>query len=675
MHRFSASLLLFTSLFATAHTTETDSVSQRQMREVSVVAPSYALPNEQQPGRTYWQVESLKQLPHLFGTADPIRFLQMLPGVGTNNDYSSGIHIQGCSTAHNVVELAGAPVFNPSHLLGLFSVFTPSHFRGMALVKNMHGANFSNHLGGHLTFYPIDTLANRVHLNATFSFMESEGTLTLPTGSRGTLHLSGRGSYLNLLYKNALKLDEAAVRYALQDYNLTYTARPNARNRILASLYRGNDRFSLLQNELQIDGSLKWGNTVGSVVWDRQGSLGELRQTAYASHYRNDFGMDMEAMQLNLYSSILQAGYKGELAWEQGVTHVTTGAEYTYYSAKPLELNAEGVPTGTLEAPERTQAHELSAFAQADFPLGRRVNISGGLLISLFHPERRTYAALSPRLTLSYRPGRQHQIHLHYGIYHQYLHQITLTNGGLPVDYRIPSSIDLPPETAHSWALGYRYRTPGRTYELSVEVYYKRLRNQWEFNGAIFELFNAGSSLSQLLMKGKGNNYGIDLMLKRNRGPVTGWISYTLGRSDRRFPALSASQWFPSAFDRRHDLAVVATYRINRRWNLGADFVFASGTPYTKARSIYVINNNLISEYGPHNGARLSPSHRVDLSATYTIGTRKGCDQSLNLSVFNLYAHTNELFRYMGYEGGRFTAKPVYSLCRVLPSVGYTIKF
>ena len=175
------------------------------------------------------------------------RALQLLPGVSTNNDYSSGVRIQGCDASLNLLELDGAPVFNASHLLGLFSTFNASHFRGMSLVKNRHGADFPNRLGGRLSFHPLDSLVRRVHLDATFSFMESEGTLALPAGRGSTLYLSGRGSYLDLLYGPLLKFDGLGLGYGLQDYNLTWVCHPGERDRLRLSLYHGLDRMQLRQ--------------------------------------------------------------------------------------------------------------------------------------------------------------------------------------------------------------------------------------------------------------------------------------------------------------------------------------------------------------------------------------------------------------------------------------------
>ena len=211
--------------------------------------------------------------------------------------------------------------------------------------------------------------------------------------------------------------------------------------------------------------------------------------------------------------------------------------------------------------------------------------------------------------------------------------------------------------------------------EISAEVYYKKLSHQHEYSGSILDFFTQVYHIENNMIHGKGYNYGLNLMLKKNRGKLSGWVSYAIGSSRRRFPELSPTDWFNSTFDRRHDLSVVANYRFNRHWSLGGDFVYASGTPYTKAKSVYVINNNLVSEYGKYNGSNLPATHRMDIALTYRFTPRGHREQSLNLSIYNLYARRNVLFSYLDFQEENFGYKHVYSLCRMLPSIGYTLKF
>lgn len=669
-------LLSFLSESSFLYAERKDSLEQKKIKEVIVTAPTSSSFHTQTDGRIYWDIESLEDLPHVFGSADPFRFLQLLPGVSTNNDYTSGLFIQGCAASHTEIDIMGAPIFNASHMLGLFSVFNNSHFRGMALVQNRHDASFGNRLGGHLTFYPLDSVATAPHLNLTLSLIESSGTLTIPTGDKSTLYLSGRGSYLNLLYGNALSIDGSKVEYGLQDYNIGYVFKPDQTQKIGLNIYHGRDKFNFWSTDFQGTNDLAWQNTAISLDWNKHYQPFVLNQTAYISHNQNDFDLEINSVKSLIDASITQAGYKNTFEWQGHHTIWKAGFEYAFTSVSPLNYKTHSSYINTESHSTVTYGHDANLFINADNKLGDQFRLQSGLRTSFYINNHNKYGAIDPRLTLSWLPVANQEFFLHYGIYHQNIHQIALSNGGLPIDYWTNSSTKFKPERAHSLSFGYLGRFLNGTYELSADVYFKHLSNQTEFYGSILDFFlQQDNRFKDMLLTGKGRSYGISLMLKRNKGKLTGWIAYTLGKSERQFQALQANWWYNAYFDRRHDLNIVANYKLNRHWSLGGDFVYASGTPYTAAKNIYIINNNLVNEYGSHNGANLPPTHRLDLSATYYFTKKNKIQHSLNLSVYNVYFHRNVLFQYMGYWKDHYGKKSVHSICRALPSIGYTIKF
>ena len=361
MYKTISTLFLLVGLHQNLRASLADSLQSERMEEVEVKAYSPRILSDDQNGRLYWNMESLADMPHVLGSADPLRSLQLLPGVATNNDYTSGIHIQGCAASQSVLNMDGAPIFNASHLLGLFSVFNASHFRGMALVKNRHDAAFSNRLGGEISFYPTDSIARKVHLDATVSFMESEGTLTLPTGEHSTLYLSGRGSYLNLLYGNLLEIDEMQLRYGLQDYNLTFVQQAGAHDKIRLSLYHGQDRMNLLQEDFADENKLNWQNTAAALHWQHHSSRFILQQNATFSRYRNTLDMGISSVSLNLSSGITQAGYAARLEWTRGNLQWNGGVEYNYYHFRPMQFEVSGSFIENETPKFREDAHEANA--------------------------------------------------------------------------------------------------------------------------------------------------------------------------------------------------------------------------------------------------------------------------------------------------------------------------
>lgn len=652
-----------------------DTLSHKTIKEVIISTEKPTAFHIENKGRIYWDIKSLESLPHLFGSADPIRFLQLLPGVSTNNDYSSGLHIQGCESSQTLTDIGGASIFNASHLLGLFSTINNSHFRGMSLTKNRHDASFGNRLGGNLSFYPIDSLAACPHLNLTISMIESSGTLTLPTSKKSTLYISGRGSYLNLFYKNLLKTEDENFKYGMQDYNATLIYHPSTTDKINMHLFYSNDGFGYSSNEYMDDNKITWNNVAASVNHTKFMNNVVLQQNLSFSSYKDHINLNLNEVNTNMNASICQINYKNNAEWNKGRIKWKGGIEYTYYHIHPLCYEIQGSFINNSLKASTEQGHDANIFAGMTRSLSKRIELDAGFRFSLYYIPNKFYTFLEPRITLLWQIKNNHELTLHYGIYHQNIHQITLSNGGLPIDYWISSSQNYGPQLAHSTSLGYHTFSENRTYELSAEIYFKHLSNQKEFYGSILDVMQKGNTADDFILQGKGINYGIDVMVKRNGKHLSGWIGYSWGKSLRQFPQLHSTQWFYSDFDRRHDLTLAANYKLNEYWSFGGDFVFATGTPYTASENIYIINNNLVNEYGTYNGSNLPPNHRLDVSATFHFKERKRIKHSLNFSVYNVYAHRNVLFEYMGYKKGYYGKKSVYSLCRILPSLGYTLKF
>lgn len=665
--------LLFLSKSSAQHVAVTDSSTQK-IQEVDIVVkrPGFVQTNTQ--GRLYWDMSSLETMPHVLGSADPLRSLQLLPGVNTNNDYTSGLYIQGCSPSQSQIEMDGAPIFYPSHLLGLFSTFTTSHFRGMSLIQNRHDATSPNRVGGFVQFYPLDSLVTHPHLSSTVSFIQSEGTFSLPLSSKSTIYFSGRGSYLNLLYSNLLKADDLIMNYGLQDYNFTWQYNPNTSNKIRITTYYGQDHLKFIQNGMETENILKWYNALVSLNWLHYFPSCSLQQTAYHSRFQNSFNLNFGSYYSDMESSIAQSGYKIKIeGYAKNITW-KAGADYNHTYFAPLSYHLSGSYLNKPYKAEKVYTHELSGYGYIEFELARRWRLNTGIRFSLYHHENLLTAHADPRITCTYLITPNHSLNWHYGRLHQYIRQIALSNGSFPIDYWTASNKTLQPQEAHSFSCDYLFRSQNGSFELSAGGYAKLLNGQDEMNNNVLDLLLQQNKIEDYLLPGKGINYGINLLLKREKGAFTGWIGYTLGYSIRKFERLENGKWFPSDQDRRHDLTIVGNYKLNKHWTFSGNFIYASGTPYTGTHHIYLINNTLISEYGMHNGNNLTPTHRLDLSATYYFKKRKGIQHSVNFSVYNVYAHKNELFRFLKYSNEGFQIKPVYSLCKALPSIGYSIK-
>ena len=628
------------------------------------------------PGAVDWDLSSLRSLPRLLGAADPVRYAQLLPGVQTNNDFSSGLFIHGCDNAHNYTALDGAPVFNAAHLLGLFSVFNPLHFARMRLEKSAHTAAFPNRLGGRVELSAPDSLPPRPGGELEAGLIGSQATLSLPLGKAAALRLSGRGSYLNLLYGPLLRFDDSRLRYAFQDANASLLLRPSRRDRVQLSAYWGGDQLRIDEEALFSGGSLRWQNLVLSARWERRlGRGGVLGQQVYHSAYSARLRAGSGEAGLSLRTRLRETGWRGSLSLPWGsAARWETGASWQMRRVVPDELEAWGFNRALASDGRLPAAHEVSLYSQLQGRIAPRWEGHVGLRATAYRSGPMLRFALDPRAGVGWECSPQARVDLHYGVYHQYLHQARYGTMGLPIDFFYPADAALPPEYAHAFSLALR-RGFRRGWSFRLEGYYKLLFHQVEFTGSLLDLFYSGYSRAASLSAGRGKSYGLEFFVEKTSGRLQGWVGYTLGWSLRKFPAYGGGRYFPSSHERRHDLTVLATYRLSRRLTLGANFVFASGTPYTRPESVYIYGQNIVSEYGEPNACRLPDYHRLDLSADLLLSRRGALEHRLNVSAYNVYAARNVLYAYISVRQDEFRFKYMNSLCRLLPSVSYLLKF
>ena len=321
-------------------------------------------------------------------------------------------------------------------------------------------------------------------------------------------------------------------------------------------------------------------------------------------------------------------------------------------------------------------ASELSAYA------GCSGVITGGLCYGMalkgdiYRNEQDDYvsSSLNPSISLAYNKKRVGELMLVYSCQHQYLHNTGFTNIGFPVEFWFGSDGVNKPQRAHNIQLLYKKELGRGKYILDLGVYYKELYNQIEYNSSPLDLLNKEYDLDANLLHGKGYNYGVNISINKCSGRLTGWLAYSYGRALRKFDTLG-DKWFPANHERVHELNSVAAYRINKKMDIGANFIFASGTPFTVPKYFYIINGNVITEFDEHNAARLKPYMRLDLSFNYDIVNTDDKTSGINISLYNALFKSNSIYyRFKVYEGG-YALRGVSFLSRILPSISYYYKF
>ncbi len=624
-------------------------------------------------GTMLWDMSMMNELPKIMGNADPLHYAQMLPGVTTNGEYDAGLHILGCETSHNSVSIDGVPLYGVSHLLGIFSVFNASHFSQMRLRKTLVSGASTDCLGAEVdmqSFYqPTDSVTGEMAVG----LMSSQGTLRLPVSRQSELTLSLRGSYLNLLYSGLLKGDESTLKYSFYDANVTYNHRLNDRHSLRFNFYSGNDDATMSQTDMAADIMLKWKNLMTSLQWTYNDGTLQMTDRAYFTRTESQGGMSMTGLYANLPAWLHETGNKFSLRWKTW----TFGLDASAYTFRPQTPEVRSEFMNMTTGGEKTYSTLLAAYADKEWHLSTRLTATTGIRGTLYHAEGNTYRHLSPSIDMTYRHNDRLDISMGYAYRHQYLTKTGMSTLNTPFEFWLSAgTYGLLPQAAHTLNLSVRYTTPDGNYTATLEAYNKWLTNQTEYNGTIYSFVTTEYDLQSLLLNGKGHNYGINVMVAKNRGSITGWVTYAYGRAWRTYNDRTLRGTFPSSHERLHEVNGVITFHLGKQWDVGVTGVWATGTPFTAPKQYYLLNGRIIADFAEHNANRLKPYYRIDGSVNYHLRpTRHIHEQGLNLSIYNMTANQHDLFYYMKANDEGYHYKNMKFFMRVLPSISYYMKF
>ncbi len=643
---------------------------RQTLRQVTVSGQRVRTELRAEPGASVVGMGLLRSMPRVLGNADPMRYAQSLPGVQTNAEMDAGLHIQGSDNAHNIVSIGGVPIYNTAHLLGFFSVFNATHFASMRLAKSPAAPSAANRLGGSVDMAVADTVARRASGDVAVGPLSSQATLTLPAGRRASLTLSARAAYANLLYSRWLKVDGEELSYFFHDYNLTLTLRPNERNLVWLEAYYGGDDAGYAGGDYSMHTSLRWGNAMAALHWRHHAGALAIEQCAYFTRYHNRLNLNQATVSLRLPSSVATAGYKASARWRR----TEVGIDAAWHSLRPQEPSVSGDFAQRGASVGRQLAAEVSAWVGWRQPLGRVFLLAAGLRPTLYSARRVRFGA-DPTARLEWRVAPGARLSLSGGLRHQYLLRAGFSDVGLPTEFWLASGYGQEPQRAAFASLVAEAYLGRRAWRVEAELYYKRLKNQVEYGGNVFDFLYDDYSPADVLLTGDGHNYGFNLLVERRKGRLTGWIGYSYGRARRRYRGQETHGWRPAAHERPHELNAVATLKAGRRWSLGAALVVASGTPYTRVERFYVLGGNVLADYGPLYGERLPPYVRLDLSASYDFRLNGGRRSGINVSLCNATAHDNVLFYRLKVNESEYAYRPFSFALRVMPSVNYYFSF
>ncbi len=675
----------FMMLSLVMHSQEADSVRHYSL-DNSVVTSSVEKKAVKgvMTGNLTLDVEDLGWLPQIMGSADILKTFQLMPGVTAAGEMDSGIYLRGADPGQVSVLLDGARIYFPSHLLNFYSVFNSDHISRATMLKSGVSPSYGGGVSGVIDVSSPDELFRKVGGKVSAGIISSQATVSVPVGRKSSVRVSGRGTYVNALLKK-LNFSQSKVqpKYGFWDGNLTWNFKPDGNNTISLNAYHSKDNLTLKMGGFSIDGNLDWTNSAASLSWDRYFTNDmKMKHVLALSRYGNHVRIYRGNMDVGLPSGITDFAYRGNFHVPFGQSSLQAGADYVFHKTKVQTPQVAGLfGSAAVRDIIPYDTHEFAAHAEYSkwfsFPL--RINVGlrygGAVTDGTFH------SGLEPRLSITYDFRNNMRIRASAMRQMQYVNTVSVSGMGLPTDFLVPVTSRIKPQASSSASMGFSHSFMDNMFDYSAEVYYSSLENVLEFDGRLFDLFGGTYDTMEHILSGRGRNYGMEFMFKKNRGKVSGWISYTISRSLRNFPGIMDGMTFPSKHDRLHNLSCTANYSPSPRWTFSAVFIYGTGTAYTPPSGLYMVGETVVQEYGDHNSARMPDYHRLDLSATYDFPSKGRLGHSMNLSVYNVYARNNPLIRDIRPNYSEETPTKLnlalvgVSLYTLLPSVTYSLTF
>ena len=669
-----------------------DTIRTEQIEEVVVTSNSARQRVQNvQAGAEQLQLKDLTAAPSLFGENDVMRAIQLLPGVKSESDASSSFQVRGGTAAQNLILYDNAPVYNVGHLAGLFSAFNDDALGNATLYKGLLPAQYGGASSAVLDLTGRTGNKQDWHGGASIGLLSAKGTIEGPiVKDKASFLVTARRSYLDAFLK--LTDDFKNNTLYFYDINAKLDWIIGQRDQLFLSFFTGYDRTAL---EDMID--IRWNNLASSLKWLHHFRGGSYAQTTLLySGYLTDNGIDIFGMNIWFNGHIRQGSLRQDFHIDLGNHQLDAGLSSTLLNVKSAEWQFVNK-----HVKEQRRAWENAFWLNGIFHLTDQLTASAGLRTSLFSPLGgslyydieengdigwyynygknqivKTHVTLEPRASINYQwtmLSGQWSVKAAYARTSQNIHALRNQNTSTPFDRYTLSSNIVKPEIADQVSLGIFAATSDQAYDVSLEGYYRKVDNVLDYRDG--KSFSSEVEIERLILSGEGKGYGAELALRKNTGKLTGWLAYTLSWSKTRIPGVNGGRWYDANNDRRHDISLVAMYRLGKHWSLNGTWVFNTGQAFTAPSGKYQIEDNWIYYYAERNGYRAPDYHRLDVSAVWTKKYRRSTHEWV-FSIYNLYNRYNPyLINFEDSENGARTKAKQYSLFGIVPSVAFNIKF
>jgi len=636
-------------------------------------------------------IAQIKSIPAMFGEVDVLKVLQLLPGVQSGMEGSSGIYVRGGGPDQNLILLDGTPVYNASHLFGFFSVFNADAIKNVELIKGGFPARYGGRLSSVIDITMKEGDLYKFHTSGSVGLIASKITVEGPiVKDRTSFIISARRTYVDIIAQPIIRLatnsnERITAGYYFYDMNAKINHRLTAKDHLYFSVYNGNDKFylkskprSYLYNGVmyteESNANLGWGNTTTAFRWNHQFnaklfSNTTLTYSMYQFKVENEESniskkgslVQEEYYSINYYSGINDIAGRIDFDYIPSPNHfIRFGVNWIYHTFKPgvsvYKVNITNVvDIDSSVGAKDVFAHEGAIYFEDDIKVTENLKVNIGAHASAFFVENKYYWKPQPRIAARYLFAKNWSLKASYVQMQQYIHLLTNTSIGLPTDLWVPATGKILPQNSQQAAIGVATTIKDK-YSFSIEGYYKSMNNLIEYrDGATW--LNTSSDWQDKVESGKGWSYGAEFFIEKKNGNTTGWIGYTLSWSMRQFENINFGEAYPYKYDRRNDISFVLSHKFNKHFDIGMTWVYGTGNALTlpimraisQTESYFPGYYEEIEYFDKKNDFRMAAYHRLDLSFNWNFEV-KNIHSTLNFSIYNAYNRRNPFYYYFGYD-------------------------
>jgi hypothetical protein len=642
-------------------------------------------------------IAEIAKVPVLFGEKDILKTITLLPGIKSAGEGNGGFNVRGGAIDQNLILLDEAPVYNASHLLGFFSTFNSDAIKDVQIFKGGMPSQYGGRLSSVLDIKMKEGNNKKFGVSGGVGIIASRINIEGPiVKNNGSFLISARRTYADQFLPLAPDSNIRKATLFFYDVNAKANYKINDNNRIYLSGYFGRDKLGVAKQF-----GLDWGNTTGTLRWSHIINSKWFSNTSLIySKYNYKIGVTTSNIDFDITSNINDVNVKHEFSYFANPKNaIKFGANVIKHTMVPGQLSTSDTSLNPFKLQDR-YSWENAIYALNEWKPTKKIAINYGLRATILSAVGKgdfysfdaagkvtdttsykkgevvkSYFNWEPRLSASYLLGENNSVKASYARNVQNLHFISNSTASTPTDLWIASSANVKPEIADQVSAGYFQNFKDNNYEFSVETYYKTMQNQIDYrNGANTQ---ANELIEGELLFGIGRAYGIEFLIKKKTGRFSGWLGYTLSKTEKKIDGVNNFTWYNAKQDKTHDISVVGMYDISDRWNLSGSWVFNTGNAVTFPSGKYYVNNQVQFLYTERNGYRMPDYHRLDIGATYTKKRTDTRESSWNFSVYNAYGRENA-YSIAFKEDPKDATKTIAertALFKFIPSITYNFKF